>query len=108
MVALSTMQWSVGNAETFPPTSVLFSFTRRLNFQRPKRLVSVGALDEIKADLEGLAQRFLLLGFDPLKVSFDVVFLERLRAMRGYRGVHNNQDELPFHQRGSLRRSVGR
>ena len=40
----------------------------QINFQRPKRNVSVGALDEIKPDLEGLAQRYQLLGFDPIKV----------------------------------------
>lgn len=33
--------------------------------------VSVGALDEMKEDLEGLSRRFLSLGYNPIHVRLD-------------------------------------
>ena len=38
-------------------------FVYRINFQRPKRYVSVGALDEVKPDVEGLGRLHQVLNF---------------------------------------------
>ena len=40
-------------------------FVYRVNFQRPKRYVSVGALDEVKPDVEGLGRLHQVLDFIP-------------------------------------------
>ena len=54
--------------DTCCPLRFCHSLVCRLHFQRPMMDVSVGALDEMKQDLEGLSQRFLSLGFDPIEV----------------------------------------
>ena len=46
-----------GRLSTKPPCGLslfLANFVYRLNMQRPKRHVSVGALDEVKPDVNGL------------------------------------------------------
>ena len=40
-------------------------FVYRVNFQRPKRYVSVGALDEVKPDVEGLGRLHQVLDLIP-------------------------------------------
>ena len=40
-------------------------FVHRVNFQRPKRYVSVGALDEVKPDVQGLGRLHQVLDLIP-------------------------------------------
>ena len=45
-------------------------FVYLINFQRPKRYVSVGALNEVKPDVEGLGRLHQVLDFIPSRWSW--------------------------------------